>query len=249
MNIYENYYIGAFIHAAGYQAGFRAVQNPGEVAPPVALGNYQQGPLDSTLSDLLWGRRGKHLLIEFKARFKGIDRERIKRARTLLFKEIGAAGVKSPLRECVDQSHYFAVGGWKSKGSELLRFGPYSLLANSVSELGFYNKSEGTTSFINRLLNGELGADETTFRQYLDLLQKCVDQANNAAAPRGTSGSTGGTKQPKRIADAHPGGLLLSVTETGVVHMVPFDTFEMLVELQMQLAEVAPEPPSKGLGL
>lgn len=237
MTIYENYYVGAFIHAAGYQAGLNRAQGLTPEESGTAVGLNQQQPKDGPLGDLYWGSGGRHLLIEFKARFKGIDRERAKAARTHLLNRIKEEE-GAELRKCADAAHYFAVGGWKS-GGELLRIGPYSLLAAStLSEQGFATNSDTMTTFITKLVSGELGADVATFRKYLALLDECVDAANAAAAKKAASS---GKSAPKAIASAKPGGLLVSVTGPGEIKLLPFDGLEMLQQLEMNVFALHPD--------
>lgn len=248
MNIYENYYVGAFIHAAGFKAGMRNGMAPNRPDEATAIGLNQQGPKDAPLGDVFWSTGEKHLLIEFKARYKGMDRERLKKARTFLLKAIAEDGDAS-LRECSEQAHYMAIGGWTTDGGGLLRIGTYSLIAASSNEGMFRVGAKQLEPFIDELLDGKVGADAELFRRYLDVLQTCVDRANADAKTTKSGSSSGGAQVPKKIADAVPGGLLVSVSGSGSMRLLPFDGFEMLQQLQMTLTQVAPDFGSHTLGL
>jgi hypothetical protein len=237
--VYENYYIGAFIHALGFLTGMSGRDQA------TALGLYQQGPLDRPLGDLLWSRGGRHTLIEFKAKFAGLAGEAEKKVKGLLLSRIERTN-DAELRTCSFSAHFIAVGGWE-KERELLHIGKYASLIERSDRDSFLKKSTPLSEFAELLLNNKIGAEDHAFKRYLSLFQECVNQVNSDASKSGSSAGSSGTGSSatikRLIPDAIPGGLLVTVDRLGTVSMLPFSGVEMLRELNLSLGTLQPDPP------
>lgn len=222
--MYEQFYLGAFIHLAGYKAGLRRMRHP----PAVTL--YQQSPKDQSLGDLFWGSDAQCLLFEFKANPHGLSREREKPVKRKVLEALGQHR-DSEIRAIADRAHYLVIGDVPGPIPDGFRVARYSLLARSFTPRELVAESFAVGRFLDLLMRrgSPFGCPAAEFRTYVEFLQRCVD----SGTATGTSG--------RRIASAEPTGLVMTVSAGGDFTFAPFSTLEQLRGMTCSLPELQQE--------
>ena len=234
MAIYENYFVGSFIHAAAFRAGFRHGKS-GNRGPddPIVVSLLQQTPLDQPLGDLFWGRGGRFSLIEFKTRFASLSEERDKRVKDLLLNKL-AFDEGPEMQRISNSAHFLAIGSVEHANNEF-QVANYSVLQDDTTARAAFQKGKNAlVQFLDALLDGTVGCEAADLQTYLALVQKCVDQANrekDAKATASGGSSSGGSK--RRIAPAIPGGVLTGTDANGSLQILPFENLGMLRHLEL----------------